>query len=119
MLSSLEAKPQWWREIMMATIGRSVAISCFLGGWFLPMYFAGRLEHSNVKEYDVAATHARALGLHAYAARLMRLALVEQQHEDYFLSVVHGHWLLPAMIRLFGWGATRPVPTAQTVSSVR
>ena len=61
MLAFLSAKPQPWRELMMTMIGRTVGTACFLIGWFLPMYFAGRLESSNVKEYDFAADHAHAL----------------------------------------------------------
>ena len=108
MLSSLSAKPQRWREVMMACIGRSVAFSCFVGGWFLPMYFAGRLEHSNVHEYEHAAYHAGKLGLADYATELMRLSAVERTHEDFFLNIVQRHRLLPLMIKLFGWGGVRP-----------
>lgn len=48
MLAYLEDKPQKWREVMMWTIGRTVGLACFVIGWFMPMYFAGRLENDNV-----------------------------------------------------------------------
>ncbi|MGH8608619.1 MAG: hypothetical protein ACREX9_14770, partial [Gammaproteobacteria bacterium] len=55
MLTKLDARPQAWRELMMGCIGRTVGVGCFLIGWFLPVYFPGRLESDNIKEYDVAA----------------------------------------------------------------
>src|SRR5262249_39299140 len=104
MLQTLCAKPQIWREIMMTVIGRTVGIACFLIGWFLPMYFAGRLEHANVNEYEVAAAHARELGLNEYAAVLHSLSDVELRHEQFFLNVVQGHPMLPFMIAVYKWG---------------
>lgn len=41
MLSQLGDGPQKPRELMMTLIGRTVGFSCYLIGWFLPMYFAG------------------------------------------------------------------------------
>lgn len=105
MLKELQAAPQAWRELLMAAIGRSVGFSCYLIGWFLPMYFAGRLEHSNVDEYEVAANHAAAIGMPDYAAELRQLSLVEHRHEQFFLDAVAGHPLLPLMQTIFGWGA--------------
>ena len=104
MLSFLSAKPQPWRELMMAVIGRTVGFACFIIGWFLPMYFAGRLESSNVKEYDVAAEHAQALGLDDFAIELRRLSSVESTHELFFLEKVKGHRLLPLLAGVYGWG---------------
>jgi len=111
MLEKLGNGPQPWREVLMACIGRSVGIACYLIGWFLPMYFAGRLESSNIKEYDVAATHAEALGMTEEAKTLMRLSSVEAQHEEFFLQTIANHPLLPLMHRIFGWGVhTTPLP---------
>lgn len=70
---------------MMGCIGRTVGVGCFLIGWFLPVYFPGRLESDNIKEYDVAAGHAQALGLVDDAKELLRLSQVESQHEDFVL----------------------------------
>lgn len=104
MLADLGFSPQIWREIMMSCIGHSVGISCYIIGWFLPMYFAGRLEHTNVGEYEIAANHAEELGLADCALTLRKLSSVEQEHELFFLGAVEGHKFLPVLSRLFGWG---------------
>ncbi len=105
MLEQLDAKPQPWREAMMTTIGCSVFIACFIGGWFLPMYFAGRLESANTAEYEHAALHAGELGFTEMKATLLELAEVELTHEQFFKDIVQGHALLPLMIKMFEWGA--------------
>src|SRR5215472_13504122 len=91
MLTFLKARPQLWRELLMAAIGRTVGISCYLIGWFFPMYFAGRLESFNWKEYDVAAFHASKLGLVDFEKHLMRLSRVETEHEQFFARMVANH----------------------------
>jgi rubrerythrin len=118
MLSQLNARPQWWREIMMAVIGRTVGFSCFIIGWFLPMYFAGRLEGTNIKEYEHASHYASTLGLHEYAAELMRLSAVEAEHEAFFLSMVTGHPWLKTVQSVFKWGP-RDYPSLSLAASSR
>jgi len=109
MLAELDGKPQKWREVMMACIGSSVFIACFVGGWFLPMYFAGRLENANTEEYLHAAHHAGELGLVEMREKLLELSEVELQHEDYFKRIVQGHALLPFMIKTFHWGLVEAI----------
>jgi rubrerythrin len=104
MLAFLGDGPQPLREIMMATIGRTVGIACFLIGWFLPMYFAGRLESANIKEYENASYYATQLGLNDFAEQLLHLASVEREHEEFFLNMVTGHYLLPLTKAIFKWG---------------
>ncbi len=104
LLRRLGAQPARRREILMAIIGASVGVSCHLGGWMLPMYFAGRLEHSNIEEYAVGAAYARALGLADFERALLAMAAVEREHEEFFLRTVAAHpWLL-ALKRMFAWG---------------
>ena len=43
-LERLDAKPRVMREKIFWTIGRTLGATCFLSGWFMPMYFAGRLR---------------------------------------------------------------------------
>src|SRR5215210_7524104 len=62
-LHDLQAGPLRLKEIRMLATGRAIGMLCHLTGWFLPMYFAGRLECRNVCEYESAARHARNLGL--------------------------------------------------------
>ena len=109
MLESLKAAPVKIREVKMWMIGRSVGIGCHLIGWFLPMYFAGRLESGNADEYRSAALHASHLGLKEFEAELLVMAEVEREHEMYFMSVVAGHPRLPLMQAIFKWGLPPPV----------
>lgn len=103
MLASLSAEPGRLREMKLWVIGRTIGLSCHVLGRFLPMYFAGRLESGNVVEYQIAASHAAALGLKEYEADLMLMAGVEREHELFFLSVVARHRLLPLISAMFGW----------------
>lgn len=103
MLEQLDAKPVWWREIQMAVIGRTVAIGCFLIGWFFPMYLAGQLESNNIDEYDVAAEHADALDLQDLVRDLRVMAATERDHETYFATMVVEHPWLPFANAVFRW----------------
>jgi demethoxyubiquinone hydroxylase (CLK1/Coq7/Cat5 family) len=104
LLDGLGAKPQYLRELLMRSIGGSVGASCHLGSWILPMYFAGRLEHSNIHEYEDAAACARDLRLPDYERALLEMAEVERQHEAFFMRTVASHPWLPVLRRLFRWG---------------
>jgi len=104
MLADLGSMPSEFLEIKLWIIGRSIGFACHLIGWFLPMYFAGRLESGNVIEYQVAASHAGELGLQKFEADLLAMAEVEKEHELYFLNVIAGHRLLPFVSGIFGWG---------------
>lgn len=117
MLASLDAQPLKVREVKLWIIGRSIGLACHLIGWFLPMYFAGRLESGNVLEYEDAAGHAAALGLKEFEADLLVMSRVEKEHEDFFLAVIAGHRLLPLMKSIFKWGLSnepdsKPAPEA-------
>ena len=115
MLASLDSARQKFLEAKLWLIGRSIGLSCHLIGWFLPMYFAGRLESGNVIEYQVAASHAAALGLKEFEADLLVMARGEKEHELFFLNVITGHRLLPIVSGVFGWGTFRE-PSAEPVS---
>jgi rubrerythrin len=107
MLKVLGHKPISLKEIKMGCIGRTIGFLCHVTGWFFPMYFAGRLEHTNVKEYDTAAEHAGHLGLKKYKKELLQMALTEQEHEDFFGRMVLNHPLLPITSALFTWTPVR------------
>ena len=113
MLASLGAAPLKHREAKLWVIGRIIGLACHLTGWFLPMYFAGRLESGNVIEYEVAAAHAAALGLTEFEADLLVMARVEKEHELYFLNVITGHRLRPIVSAIFGWGRIEHSATKQ------
>ena len=106
MLVDLGSAPVKAREVIMWIVGRAVGGLCHLIGWFLPMYFAGRLESGNVEEYEIAASHAARLGLSEYENELFDMAGVEKEHEIFFLETIAHHRLLPLMDNIFGWGKT-------------
>ncbi len=104
MLTFLNAKPQFLREVWMTMIGRTVGCACFVIGRFLPMYFAGKLESANIKEYEHASHDAQSLGLQQYADELTKLSEVEKEHELFFFEAVREHRMLPTLRRIFAWG---------------
>jgi hypothetical protein len=116
MLAFLEAPPLKRREARFWLVGRTIGLACHLIGWFLPMYFAGRLESGNVVEYETAAAHASQLGLNEFQADLLVMAGVEKEHELFFLAAVRSHRLLPLVSSFFGWGAAAQV-VAETGST--
>jgi rubrerythrin len=103
-LDKLRAKPRPAREKVFWTIGRTLGVTCHVSGWFMPMYFAGRLESKNSIEYEEAAEFAKELGMDDCVADLLDMARVEVEHEEFFRGVLANHRLLPMMKRLFGWG---------------
>lgn len=94
MLSALGARPRLSREILMTVIGSVIYILCRLGGWFnlfgfgwyMSMFGAGKLEQSNILEYEVGALAARACGEERFVEDLIHMAEVEWDHEIYFRS---------------------------------
>lgn len=103
-LEKLGAKPRPIREKIFWTIGNVLGPSCHISGWFMPMYFAGRLESKNSVEYEDAAVCARELGMDECVEDLEDMARVELEHEEFFRETVAGHRFLPMMKRMFGWG---------------
>ena len=102
LLRSLGARSVRTKEIQMWTIGRTVGLLCHVGGWFLPMYFAGKLESGNVEEYEQAAKCAGELGLTEHESELRMMASVEREHEMFFMEVIAQHKLFPYMKSMFG-----------------
>jgi demethoxyubiquinone hydroxylase (CLK1/Coq7/Cat5 family) len=107
LLDDLGEAPRPGRELLMGTIGRFFGSLCWVGGWFGPMYAAGRLEAMNVGQYATARADATTLGLAAMLPELEAMEAEEQRHEDYFADQVRGHPLLPLAALLLGW---RPAP---------
>jgi hypothetical protein len=105
MLSELGGRPRWLREVWMMCVGTFISLFCRVGGWFIPMYGAGKLERGNIEEYEIAARLALDCGLSQYVECLLDMAEVEWDHELYFRSKAASHrlWrLLP------GWSAPPP-----------
>lgn len=80
-----------------------LGLTCYVSGWFLPMYFAGRLESQNSLEYEEAAVFAKQLGMDECVDDLLDMARVEVEHEEFFRKTVAGHWMLPVTRMIFRW----------------
>ena len=106
-LAEMGSGPQRWREVAMWSVGRFFGSLCFVGGWFGPIYAAGRLEGANVGQYEQAAVHARRAGLDHYLPGLALMTATEDRHERWFGNLIAQHPLLPLTSRLLGW---RPPP---------
>ncbi len=102
-LEKLGAKPRPIREKLFWIIGNVLGPSCHISGWFMPMYFAGRLESKNSVEYEDAAKFAAELGMDDCVTDLLDMARVELEHEIFFHETVTGHRLLPIMKTVFRW----------------
>lgn len=94
MLASLGAAPDETRERIMRRVGQTIGLLCRIGGWFIPMYGAGRLEAHNVKEYEDAADDAVRCGRDDLVEELLVMAEVEWEHEHYFRTKVLAHPLI-------------------------
>jgi hypothetical protein len=91
MLARLGSAPDPRRERRMELVGRLIALSCAVGGWFVPMYGAGRLERDNVGEYEHAARLAVVAGLPELTDALLEMAEVEWEHELWFRERAESH----------------------------
>ncbi len=104
MLKQLESRPDKFREGLLFMIGKTIAFLCFVIGWFMAMYFAGRIESNNVKEYEDAALYAGESGLDEIKLDLLKMADVEREHELFFKNTISKHYFLPIFRALFKWG---------------
>lgn len=93
-LASLGERPDPEIERTMERMGRAIAAFCRVGGWFLPMYGAGRLERRNIVEYEEAARAAALSGHPEFVGDLLDMAEVEWEHERFFRerSATHPMW---------------------------
>ena len=91
MLRSLNSRPNAFREVRAAILGRVLSLLCHLSGWLVPMYGAGKLESRNIREYETAARHARNCGRDDLVDCLLTMAEVEWEHEYYFRARVLSH----------------------------
>jgi len=102
-LTALNSHPGKLREAVFWTIGRCLGLSCYVSGWFFPMYFAGRLESKNVQEYVDAAEFAKQLEMPECFDEMMEMSRVEGEHEIFFSQTIRGHRLLPLTKTIFKW----------------
>lgn len=91
-------------EIKYHIIGRIISCSCYVIGWFMPYYFAGRLESGNVCEYFIMMKYFNEIGITEHDEVLYEMGMKEKEHEVYFLKSLENNRLLPLFEKIFGWG---------------
>lgn len=94
-------------ELRFHVIGKIISYSCYLIGWFMPFYFAGRLESGNVCEYFRMLHYFHELGITEHDAILYEMGMKEKEHELYFLNKIKDNKLLPVFEKLFSWGGQK------------
>lgn len=99
-----DISPSRYFEIKYHIIGRIISASCYVIGWFMPYYFAGRLESGNVCEYFVMMRYFNEIGITAHDEVLYEMGLKEKEHEVYFQKSLQNNRLLPLFEKIFGWG---------------
>ena len=93
-----------WYEFRFGVIGKTISAACFVIGWFMPFYFAGKLESGNVCEYFRMMHYFHELGIKEHDEVLYEMGIKEKEHEVYFLAMIKNHKLLPYFEKWFGWG---------------
>lgn len=96
-----------WYEIRFAITGRIISASCHVIGWFMPFFFAGKLESSNVCEYFRMKGYFNSLGIHEWDVVLYEMGMKEKEHEVYFLNKIKESKVLPLFERIFNWGRNK------------
>ncbi len=93
MLEQVGKAPDPRAERKLNLVGRSIAAFCFVGGWYLPMYGAARLENDNIIEYEILARLSWHAEMHHWTDDLLVVAEVEWDHELVLRTYAESHWL--------------------------
>lgn len=91
-------------EFKFHVIGKIISFSCHVIGWFMPFYFAGRLESGNVCEYFRIKQFFNSIGINKHDVVLYEMGIKEKEHEVYFLEQIKDNKMLPFFEKLFFWG---------------
>src|SRR5688572_23118552 len=91
-------------EVRYYLIGKLIGASCHVIGWFMPYFFAGKLESGNVCEYFVMMQYFHSLGIKEHDVILYEMGMKEKEHELYFLDQIKTSRLLPFFEKVFSWG---------------
>ncbi|MBK8608800.1 MAG: ferritin-like domain-containing protein [Chitinophagaceae bacterium] len=98
-----------WYEFRFHVIGKTISLSCYIIGWFMPFYFAGSLESGNVCEYFRMKQFFNSLGIMEHDRVLYEMGIKEKEHEVYFLSKIKNNKWLP-FLKGFLSGETKKAP---------
>jgi hypothetical protein len=88
-------------------IGKTISGACHVIGWFMPYYFAGRLESGNVCEYFRLMHYFHAIGITEHDQVLYDMGIREKEHEVYFLERIKNRKALAFFERIFSWGSSK------------
>lgn len=91
-------------EVRFHIVGKTISAACYVIGWFMPFYFAGRLESGNVCEYFRMMQYFHELGIRDHDNSLYEMGMKEKEHEVYFLDKIKDNKLLPFFEKVFFWG---------------
>ena len=91
-------------EFRFHVVGKIISGSCYVIGWFMPFYFAGRLESGNVCEYFRMMHMFHSLEIKEHDKVLYEMGIKEKEHEIYFLEQIKTNKMLPFFEWLFSWG---------------
>ena len=91
-------------ELKYHVIGKIISASCYVIGWFMPYFFAGKLESGNVCEYFRMKQYFNSLGITDHDVILYEMGMKEKEHEVYFLNRIKYNKLMPVFEKLFFWG---------------
>ena len=94
-----------YAEFKYYIIGKTISFSCYVIGWFMPIYFAGRLESGNVCEYFKMMHYFHELGIHIHDETLYEMGMKEKEHEVFFINMIKNNKLLPLFEKIFFWGS--------------
>jgi len=94
-------------EFKFYIIGKIISSSCYVIGWFMPFFFAGRLESGNVCEYFRMKQYFNSIQIHRHDQLLYDMGMKEKEHEVYFLEQIKESKLLPFFERIFSWGKNK------------
>jgi len=94
-------------EFRFHVIGKLISFSCYVIGWFMPFYFAGRLESGNVCEYFRMMQYFHSIGIIRHNQVLYEMGIKEKEHEIYFLGKIKNRKWLPFFEKLFAWGSKK------------
>ena len=97
-------QPSKYYERRFQIVGKIISFSCYVIGWFMPFYFAGRLESGNVCEYFRMKQYFNSVGITEHDLLLYEMGMKEKEHEVYFLAGIKNSKLLPFFEKLFSWG---------------
>lgn len=94
-------------EVKYYLIGKTISAACYVIGWFMPFYFAGRLESGNVCEYFRMMQYFHEIGITEHNQVLYDMGMKEKEHEIYFLEKIKDSRMLPFFEKLFSWGGQK------------